>query len=78
MVEIFKKTTSNFHNMTFKEFKNSIISLANAMHEAKIKSITDKNKYAIIMGNEGQGVNKELLDKCDKYLYIKRCLKNEN
>ena len=35
-----------------------------------IKSITDKSKYAIIMGNEGQGVNQELLDKCDKYLYI--------
>ena len=42
LVEIFKKTTSNFHNMSFKEFKNSIISLANATHESKIKSINEK------------------------------------
>lgn len=27
--------------------------------------------YALIMGNEGQGVKEELLDLCDEYLYIK-------
>lgn len=31
----------------------------------------DKNKYCLIMGNEGNGVSKEILDKCDVYLYIK-------
>lgn len=35
----------------------------------------DKNKYCLIMGNEGNGVSKEILDKCDVYLYIKM---NEN
>ena len=30
----------------------------------------DKIKYAVIMGNEGNGVKEELLDMCDKYLYI--------
>lgn len=30
----------------------------------------DKLEYAIIIGNEGNGVSKELLDMCDKYLYI--------
>lgn len=30
-----------------------------------------KNKYCLIMGNEGNGVSKEILDKCDVYLYIK-------
>ena len=31
----------------------------------------DKNKFALIMGNEGAGVSPEILEKCDKYLYIK-------
>jgi len=35
-----------------------------------IKDITFNNKFAIIMGNEGNGVSNELLNKCDKYLYI--------
>lgn len=30
----------------------------------------DRKKYALIMGNEGQGVRREILDMCDKYLYI--------
>lgn len=30
----------------------------------------DRKKYALIMGNEGQGVRSEILDMCDKYLYI--------
>ena len=30
----------------------------------------DRKKYALIMGNEGQGVRGEILDMCDKYLYI--------
>ena len=29
------------------------------------------NKYALIMGNEGQGVKPEIQDMCDKKLYIK-------
>ena len=42
LVEIFKKTTSDFHHMSFKEFKNAIISLANATHESKKKYIKEK------------------------------------
>lgn len=30
----------------------------------------DKKSYALIMGNEGNGVSDKLLDKCDKYLCI--------
>lgn len=29
-----------------------------------------KDKFAIIMGNEGNGVKKEILDMCDEYMYI--------
>ena len=31
----------------------------------------EKDKYCLIMGNEGQGVREEILDRCDKNLYIK-------
>ena len=41
LVEIFKKTTTDFHHMSFKEFKNAIISLANATHESKQKSLKE-------------------------------------
>lgn len=30
----------------------------------------DKNKYALIVGNEGNGVSSEILEKCNKFLYI--------
>ena len=42
IVEIFKKNTSDFHHMTFKEFKNAINSLANETHESKKKTLTEK------------------------------------
>ena len=41
-------------------------------HGEDIRNLTskDKEKYALIMGNEGRGVSEEILDKCDKYIYI--------
>ena len=30
----------------------------------------DKEKYALIMGNEGRGVDSDILDMCDKFIYI--------
>lgn len=30
----------------------------------------DKEKYALVMGNEGSGVSREILELCDKNLYI--------
>ena len=35
-----------------------------------IKNVKVNDKYALIMGNEGNGVKKEILDMCDEYLYI--------
>lgn len=37
-----------------------------------IRTLTnrDKEKYALIMGNEGRGVSEEILDLCDKFIYI--------
>lgn len=36
-----------------------------------LKSISNLSKYAIIMGNEGNGVSKEIQDMCDRNIYIK-------
>jgi RNA methyltransferase, TrmH family len=35
-----------------------------------IKEIDIKDKYALVMGNEGNGVSEEVLELCDEYLYI--------
>lgn len=36
-----------------------------------IKELENREKFAIIMGNEGQGIEEALLELCDDYLYIK-------
>lgn len=36
----------------------------------ELQTISKDEKQVIIMGNEGKGVRKEILDMCDKYLYI--------
>ena len=36
----------------------------------ELQKISRDEKQVIIMGNEGKGVRKEILDMCDKYLYI--------
>jgi len=43
-----------------------------------IRDIKLNNKYAIIMGNEGNGVSREILSLCDKNLYIKMSNKCES
>ncbi len=35
-----------------------------------LKDIKIKDGYVIVMGNEGNGVSKEIMDMCDEYLYI--------
>ncbi len=35
-----------------------------------LKTLEKPSKFAIIMGNEGNGVNNSLLDICDEFLYI--------
>ena len=36
-----------------------------------VRSINDTNSYALVMGNEGNGVHQNIQDMCDKNLYIK-------
>lgn len=42
-----------------------------SLHEAKpLAEISSCERYALIMGNEGQGVSQEVLDLCDQNIYI--------
>lgn len=41
--------------------------------DARSLSDEDCKKYALIVGNEGNGVRREVLDLCDSYLYINMC-----
>ncbi len=36
-----------------------------------VKKIAKKDKFVIIMGNEGNGIHEETLELCDEYIYIK-------
>ncbi len=38
--------------------------------DVRTLSATAKTKYALVVGNEGNGVSKEVLSLCDQYLYI--------
>lgn len=57
-----------------KELKESEIPVLGTRVEygEDIRTLTsrDKEKYALIMGNEGRGVDSEILDLCDKFIYI--------
>lgn len=39
-------------------------------HGKSPKSIEKNEKFAIIMGNEGQGLDEKIIDLCDEYIYI--------
>ncbi len=39
--------------------------------DVKNLSYRDHNKYALVMGNEGNGVSEEILNICDEFLYIR-------
>ena len=69
-----------YPNILIKDLKNTIIELKNDGYSiigtkvdggVDIKSINVKNKFALVMGNEGNGVSKEILDLCSDYAYIK-------
>ena len=57
-----------------KELKEKEIPIygTNVEYGEDIRSLKskDKEKYALIMGNEGSGVSKDILQLCDQYIYI--------
>ena len=42
----------------------------NVVNGSDVSTITDKNSYALVMGNEGNGVKRHIQELCDKNLYI--------
>jgi len=74
--EVLKKISSldtpPFLKEFIKKLKNDNYQIlgTKVTHGTLVENISLKNKYAFIMGNEGNGVDEELLDLCDDYLYI--------
>ena len=72
-INIVKKNLLEF----LKEIKGQIPILGTKVNGGKnLDTLEKMKKFAIIMGNEGSGVDPKLLDLCDEYLYIpmdKKC-----
>ena len=67
-ISIFRKTLIE----TIRELKKLDYSIfgTSVIHGKSIKSIEKCEKFAIIMGNEGNGVRREVLKEADDYYYI--------
>ena len=69
-----------FHsNILIKDIKNIIIELINDGYDiigtkvdggTNIKELDFNDKFAVVMGNEGNGVSDDILDLCTKYAHI--------
>lgn len=56
--------------------KEKVFCLGTALENAKdIKTLTKKNKYAVCLGNEAQGISKEILNEMDENVKIE--MKND-
>lgn len=75
---------TNIITLKLKEFideiktKNYTIFGTNVRNGKNIKEITLPEKFALILGNEGQGVSKEIESLCDDNIYIKMSSKCES
>ena len=59
-----KELINKLHNEGYSIYGTRV---TDGVHVDKVEV---NNKYALIMGNEGNGVHEDILDMCDKYLYI--------
>ena len=50
--------------------RNITIYGTNVVNGEDVKNINNKDSYALVMGNEGNGVKKHIQEMCDKNLYI--------
>ena len=75
---------TNIITLKLKEFideiktKNYTIFGTNVRNGKNIKEITLPKKFALVLGNEGQGVSKEIESLCDDNIYIKMSSKCES
>lgn len=75
---------TNIITLELKEFineiktKNYTIFGTNVRNGKNIKEITLPEKFALVLGNEGQGVSKEIESLCDDNIYVKMSSKCES
>lgn len=67
-INIIRRNLYNF----IKELKNSNYQImgTRVTHGVPVEDLKIKDKFAFIMGNEGNGVDEQLLELCDDYIYI--------
>ena len=58
--------------------RNITVYGTNVNEGVDVRNINDTSSYALIMGNEGNGVHQNIQDMCDKNLYIKMSSKAES
>ncbi|MBR5369928.1 MAG: RNA methyltransferase [Bacilli bacterium] len=58
--------------------RNIIVYGTNVNEGVDVRSISDTSSYALVMGNEGNGVHQDIQDMCDKNLYIKMSKNTES
>ena len=58
--------------------RNITVYGTNVNNGVDVRNINDRESYALIMGNEGNGVKEEIQNMCDKNLYIKMSDKAES
>ena len=68
----------NLNNIINKLKEKQIPIIATSLNATDSINEIDKNKFAIIFGNEGSGVKQEILDTCDKKIKIKMSDKCES
>lgn len=59
-----KEIIKELHNNDFKVYGTKVDG------GTSVDKVNVTNKYAVVMGNEGNGVKEEIIDLCDDYLYI--------
>ena len=67
-----KELINELHDMNYKIYGTKVDGGTN------VDKIDVSNKYALVMGNEGNGVKEDILNMCDDYLYIKMSDKVES
>ena len=66
-INIIRKNLVSF----IKEIKNDYLVLGTDVNDGvNIKSIDNINKFAFVIGNEGNGISNSVKELCDKFIYL--------
>lgn len=67
-INIIRRNITNVIDKLKKD--NYLILGTDVINGVEVSSVNIKDKYALVIGNEGQGISDEVKDLCDKMLYI--------